>query len=126
MKSLTKPRQSVKVPVSARWLSVPQGGVGLCLFTNSNGEDQVYQFSEVLADRVDSELLFVTGFAFTKEDGTTHHVCTEEVPWRCDCPDYLFRKEGRGNGTCKHCISLCMLLDQLDQFEQPQPGYVPV
>lgn len=50
------------------------------------------------------EALEVGGRAFrlTKEDGTAYDVAQTPHGPSCDCPDYIFRRDGLDPAGCKH------------------------
>lgn len=41
-----------------------------------------------------------------KADGTTYHVAVMDHGIECECPDFVFRREGIDPEGCKHCKAL--------------------
>ena len=45
-------------------------------------------------------------FRLTKQDGTTYDVAQTAYGPECDCPDYVFRRDGLDPEGCKHVKAL--------------------
>jgi hypothetical protein len=45
-------------------------------------------------------------FRLTKEDGTIYDVAQTSYGPECDCPDYIFRRDGLDPTGCKHIKAL--------------------
>ena len=45
-------------------------------------------------------------FRLTKGDGTMYDVAQTEFGPQCDCPDYIFRRDGLDPEGCKHIRAL--------------------
>jgi hypothetical protein len=45
-------------------------------------------------------------YSLTKSDGTTYHVHEDEHGIACDCPDYVWKREGLDPQGCKHVRAL--------------------
>src|SRR4051812_39233879 len=41
-----------------------------------------------------------------KADGTTYHVSQHPHGTECDCPDFVYRREGKDPRGCRHCRAL--------------------
>ena len=41
-----------------------------------------------------------------KADGTVYHVARHAYGSECDCPDFVFRRDGHDSGGCKHVKAL--------------------
>jgi hypothetical protein len=72
-----------------------------------NGTDYVVR--PVLAD----SSVALKAFRLRKEDGTIYDIAQTAHGLECDCPDALFRRDGRDATGCKHVKALvaCGLLD---------------
>jgi hypothetical protein len=47
-----------------------------------------------------------SGVRLTKPDGSSYDVDLADRWPRCDCPDFIFRREGLDPGGCKHIRAL--------------------
>ena len=61
-------------------------------------------------------------FRLNKPDGTLYDVAQTHHGHRCDCPDFIFRRDGLDPSGCKHVKALIHqgLLDQPE--ERPRRG----
>lgn len=46
------------------------------------------------------------GWRLTKENGETYDVALTEFGYVCGCSDFLWRRDGKDEAGCKHCIAL--------------------
>jgi hypothetical protein len=68
-----------------------------------------YSVRPVLAD----SSIALKAFRLRKEDGTIYDVALTAHGLECDCPNFLFRRDGLDPSGCKHVKALvaCGLLD---------------
>jgi hypothetical protein len=81
---------------------------GTCrLVLTINGTDYVVR--PVLAD----SSIALKAFRLRKEDGTAYDVALTAHGLQCDCPDFLFHRDGLDSDECKHLKALvaCGLLE---------------
>lgn len=69
-----------------------------------------YQVRRVLCDPYVAE----RAFQLTKGDGTSYEVAQTCHGPTCDCPDFIYRREGIDPGGCKHVRALasCGLIER--------------
>lgn len=64
--------------------------------------DTEYQFRALAADAAIGR----TAFRLMKEDGTIYDVVQTPYGPECDCPDFIFRRDGLDPQGCKHVQAL--------------------
>ena len=65
-------------------------------------DETVYQLSPLGCDPA----VAVRAFRLSKADGTVYDVSQTRFGLECDCPDFIFRRDGLDPGGCKHVKAL--------------------
>ncbi len=92
---------------------------GTCRLTlNINGTS--YGVRPVQADPSSA----LQAFRLRKPDGTAYHVARQPYGCECDCPDFVFHREGIDPAGCKHikALAACGLLAMPPAGPAPSPA----
>ncbi len=83
--------------------------------------DQLYAVRQVAADPAIAR----AAFRLLKPDGTLYDVTLTAHGPACDCPDFVFRRDGLDPAGCKHvqALSACGLIAAEPPRPRPQPGF---
>src|SRR5262245_33031590 len=103
MSNVPSPRAKEKK--EARKLARPtHGRCRLTLVINGTA----YALRPVRVDRSAA----LQAFRLRKTDGTTYHVSLQPYGCECDCPDFVFHRDGIDAAGCKHikALTVCGVL----------------
>jgi hypothetical protein len=111
MSHATKSPRPVKpVSGSCRWLSAFDDRGTAVLEINGTA----YTVQQLLGWPEGAEGSELVGYRLTnRESGKVYDLEVTAEPWRCDCPDFLHRRDGKDAKGCKHVAGLRAALQRI-------------